>query len=162
MKWIKWVFPVVLGVLVGCSSETEEQRRSTAKHVAITEDFNAAAASSEIATQILNSPQEQDILSSSRQAMSQVNASDVMLAQQQAASVAVAPTESLALPALPAVCERYFQRVERCFSTQENSEALLAMNEEAKEAIAQEKHTEEACLALDQSFDAVARNLGCQ
>nr|UOP05477.1 hypothetical protein LVJ77_04845 [Conchiformibius kuhniae] len=71
MKQIKWFVPLAVGLLAACSSETSEQLASAAPSRASGEDFAAAAASSPIAAQIFNSPQEQDILSSSRQAMAE-------------------------------------------------------------------------------------------
>ncbi|WP_304334348.1 hypothetical protein, partial [Conchiformibius steedae] len=80
MKQIKLVFPLAVGLLAGCSSETDGQQQtaSVVKTTVVDTDFASAAASSPIATQILNSPQEQDILSSSRQAMEQISASEVL------------------------------------------------------------------------------------
>lgn len=162
-KQIKWILLLTVGCLVACSSETAEQSASEIKDHSVNEDFEAAAASSTIATQILNSPQEQDILSTSRQAMTQINASDVLAVEQQTASAASGTAESLPLPALPVMCEQYFRRSNQCFSSiDENSQRLLEMNRVAHEKIANEHPTEEACVALDRSFDRVARNLGCE
>lgn len=169
MKQIKLVFPLAVGLLAGCSSETDGQQQtaSVVKTTVVDTDFASAAASSPIATQILNSPQEQDILSSSRQAMEQISASEVLAASAAAASAAQqasAPrsSDTLMLPALAPACERYFRRAEQCFSRTDNGDALVDMSREAQEELAHEQPDEESCLALNRSFDAVARNLGCE
>ena len=166
MKQIKLVFPLAVGLLAGCSSETDGQQQtaSVVKTTVVDTDFASAAASSPIATQILNSPQEQDILSSSRQAMEQISASEVLAASAAVAAQASAPrsSDTLMLPALAPACERYFRRAEQCFSRTDNGDALVDMSREAQEELAHEQPDEESCLALNRSFDAVARNLGCE
>ena len=166
MKQIKLVFPLAVGLLAGCSSETDGQQQtaSVVKTTVVDTDFASAAASSPIATQILNSPQEQDILSSSRQAMEQISASEVLAASAVVAAQASAPrsSDTLMLPALAPACERYFRRAEQCFSRTDNGDALVDMSREAQEELAHEQPDEESCLALNRSFDAVARNLGCE
>ncbi|QMT33346.1 hypothetical protein LNQ82_02175 [Conchiformibius steedae DSM 2580] len=166
MKQIKLVFPLAVGLLAGCSAETDGQQQaaSVVKTTLADTDFASAAASSPIATQILNSPQEQDILSSSRQAMEQLSASDILAASAAVAAQASVPrsSDALMLPALAPACERYFRRAEQCFSRTDNGDALVDMSREAQEELAHEQPDEESCLALNRSFDAVARNLGCE
>lgn len=125
------------------------------------EPFAQAAASSPIATQILNSPQEQDILASSRQAMQSVTASDV--AEFQNAASDVAGASDVSLPPLPSACSKYYHRVEQCFAKQADSEGLLSLTDEMKtELMIQANADESSCQALNQSFNAVARNLACE
>lgn len=127
-------------------------------------DFASAAASSPIATEILNSSQEQDILSSSRQAMAALSASEIAAFEEAKSDVFVHASASAPnIPPMNAVCTQYFQRVERCFSQvgEEQGEALLGMTREAQEELAVEQPDEESCSALNRSFNAVARNLGC-
>lgn len=125
--------------------------------------FASAAASSPIASQILNSPQEQDILASSRQAMQSISASDIAEFQNagQGASVAMGASD-VSLPPLPRACSEYYQRVEQCFAQQADSEGLLSLNEELKtDLVIQANADEQTCQALNSSFNAVADNLGC-
>lgn len=127
----------------------------------------AMAASSPIVSQILNSPQEQDILASSRQAMAEVSASEVAVASAVMASAAqtvetteVAPEDTVKLPP---VCEAYYQRVDKCFAKDSEFAAeLREMNQEARLDLAHDNPTDKACTSLNQSFNAVARNLGCE
>lgn len=129
------------------------------------DNFAAAAASSPLATEILNSAQEQDILSSSRQAMREVSASEIALFEDTASDIFVHNTGTSApVPPMNAVCEHYFQRVERCFAqtdAEQGGAVLLEMTRQAQAEIAAEQPDETACSALNRSFDAVARNLGC-
>lgn len=125
--------------------------------------FASAAASSPIASQILNSPQEQDILASSRQAMQSITASDIAEFQNagQGASVAMVASD-VSLPPLPQACSEYYQRVEQCFAKQADSEGLLSLTDEMKtELMIQANADEQACQALNNSFNGVADNLGC-
>lgn len=124
---------------------------------------SASVGASSIATQILNSPQEQDILASSRQAMQSISASDIAEFQAAASQAASNSASSVLLPPLPRACTQYYQRVEQCFATQPDAEGLLSLNEELKnDLVEQNTADEQSCLALSRSFDAVARNLACQ
>lgn len=125
--------------------------------------FAQAAASSPIASQILNSPQEQDILASSRQAMQSITASDIAEFQNIAHSAsAVSRASDVSLPPLPSVCSQYYQRVEQCFAKQSDHEGLLSLNEELKnDLVLQANADEQSCRILNDSFNGVARHLGC-
>ncbi|MDO5356133.1 MAG: hypothetical protein Q4E77_01380 [Conchiformibius sp.] len=133
---------------------------------AVVTNFASAAASSPIATEILNSSQEQDILSSSRQAMAAVSASEVEAFEKevQAEVLEHHAASSPNIPPMNAVCTQYFQRVERCFTQvgAEEGEALLGMTRDAQAELAAEQPDEESCSALNRSFNAVARNMGCE
>lgn len=168
---LSFIFWIAILNLLGCSPEAEKTNLGSASDIASVvsaqQEINheTQTASSEIASKILNSPQEQDILLTSRQAISSVNASDI--ASVNTASVVVSASEiaEVAKPLLPMVeeCNQYFQRVERCFSRDnENSERLLEMNREAREEVAKEQPTAQECVELNSSFNAVARNLRCE
>ncbi len=126
-----------------------------------------AAVSSPIVAQILSASEEADVITSSKQAMANVSASDVAAA---ASSVAASEPQMVFLPEddlpevkLPDTCERYYKRVDSCFAKQsENSEELRLMNQEARVDLPADKPTDSTCEALNRSFDAVARNLGCE
>lgn len=123
---------------------------------------SAASEPASIAAQILNSPQEQDILASSRQAMQSVTASDVAELRAAASQVANSAS-SVLMPPLPQACTQYYQRVEQCFAKQSDADGLLNLNEELKtDLLEQNSADEQSCQVLNRSFDAVARNLGCQ
>lgn len=128
----------------------------------------ASETSSPIVSQILNSPQEQDILISSKQAMASVTASEVhAISASQAAFAAsgesVATHTHTAEVHLPETCERYYERVDRCFAKQpENHEELRQMNQDARLDLVADKPTDKTCMALNDSFDGVARHLGCE
>lgn len=129
-----------------------------------------AAPSSPIVAQILNTPNEVDIITSSKEVMKNVSASEVAAASALVASQTEKPVETVFLPEddlpnvkLPEVCERYYKRVDACFSKQpEHSEELRIMNQEARVDLATDKPTDKTCEILDKSFDAVARNLRCE
>lgn len=123
---------------------------------------SAVSKSSGIAAQILNSPQEQDILATSRQAMQSITASDVAEFRAVASQVANSESEMVA-SSLPQSCIQYYQRVEQCFANQPDGEGLLSLNDELKnELVEQDSADEQLCQGLNHSFDAVAQNLGCQ
>lgn len=129
-----------------------------------------AAPSSPIVAQILNTPQEADIITTSKDVMQNVSASDIAAASALAASQSQTPVETVFVPEddlpnvkLPDACERYYKRVDACFAQQaDNSEELRVMNQEARVDLAADKPTDRTCEALDQSFNAVARQLRCE
>lgn len=168
LSFILWI---AIFNLLGCSPDGDKTNHDSASEITSvasaqqTASHEIQTASSEIASKILNSPQEQDILLTSRQAMSSVSASDMALMQTASVVVSASEIEEVAKPLLPMVaeCNQYFQRVERCFSRDnENSERLLEMNREAREEVAKEQPTAQECIELNNSFNAVARNLGCE
>ena len=64
---------------------------------------------------------------------------------------------------MPAICERYYQRVDQCFARQgEDAEALRASNQELRVELARSRPTENECAALNRSFDTLAPTLGCR
>ena len=165
-----WSGALVLG-LSACSQEPANTPiappliAASAASAPIVVTASAASAASEpmsIAAQILNSPQEQDILASSRQAMQSVTASDVAELRAAASQVANSAS-SVLMPPLPQACTQYYQRVEQCFAKQSDADGLLSLNEELKaDLLEQNSADEQSCQVLNRSFDAVARNLGCQ
>lgn len=165
-----WSGALVLG-LSACSQEPVNTpiapplTAASAASAPIVVTASAASAASEpasIAAQILNSPQEQDILASSRQAMQSVTASDVAELRAAASQVANSAS-SVLMPPLPQACTQYYQRVEQCFAKQSDADGLLNLNEELKtDLLEQNSADEQSCQVLNRSFDAVARNLGCQ
>lgn len=165
-----WSSALVLG-LSACSQEPANTpiapplTAASAASAPIVVTASAASAASEpmsIAAQILNSPQEQDILASSRQAMQSVTASDVAELRAAASQVANSAS-SVLMPPLPQACTQYYQRVEQCFAKQSDADGLLSLNEELKaDLLEQNSADEKSCQALNRSFDAVAQNLGCQ
>lgn len=162
-----WSSALVLG-LSACSREPENTPiappliAASAASAPTVATASAASAPSGIAAQILNSPQEQDILASSRQAMQSVTASDVAEFQAAASQVANSAS-SVLMPPLPQACTQYYQRVEQCFAKQADADGLLSLNEELKtDLLEQNSADEQSCQVLNRSFDGVARNLGCQ
>ena len=153
-------------VLMACHPET--QAPIPIIHKAASAPIAASEPTSAIVSQILNSPQEQDILASSKQAMENITASEVALVGVSAVAVASSAAVEVAEPTAPAVhlpetCERYYQRVDRCFAKQpENSEELRQMNQDARLDLVADKPTDKTCVALNESFNGVARNLGCE
>lgn len=151
-------------------NHTPTTEYKTASAVEDTGNMAVSEPASSIVSQILNSPQEQDILATSKQAMDSVTASEVAaVSASMAAAAASVPEESnleqVNTPEvhLPETCERYYQRVDRCFSKQpENSAELRQMNQDARLDLVADKPTDQTCLALNESFNAVARNLGCE
>lgn len=120
---------------------------------------------SPIVSEILNSPQEQDILATSRQAMQNITASDVAAVASEAAPPAEEIIDQTASNnvQLPALCEAYYQRVDRCFAKDsKDGEALRIMNQDARLDLAADNPTDQTCSTLNKSFDVVARNLACE
>ncbi|AUX61858.1 hypothetical protein BWP33_08610 [Simonsiella muelleri ATCC 29453] len=157
-------------VLLACRPETQAPtpKPTTIVPKSASTPIAASESTSDIVSQILNSPQEQDILASSKQAMENVTASEVAAIGASAVAVASSAAVEVAEPTAPAVhlpetCERYYQRVDRCFAKQpENSEELRQMNQDARLDLVADKPTDKTCAALNESFNGVARNLGCE
>ena len=64
---------------------------------------------------------------------------------------------------MPAICERYYQRVDQCFAQQgEDAEALRASNQDLRVELARSRPTENECAALNRSFDTLAPTLSCR
>ncbi|MDO4433302.1 MAG: hypothetical protein Q4B82_01830 [Alysiella sp.] len=125
-----------------------------------------------IASAVLNVAQGQDILQSSKQAMHNINASDIAAVQQQASmpilslphnsTSAIQAASDTELPKLPESCERYYQRVTTCFTQQNDAAALLAMTQEQRTELAHDQPDEATCQTLNSSFDRVAYHLACE
>lgn len=186
MKW-SFIFLGMILVLGACSSEPEhteilppltassassassvaKQQASESEVVAKIAASAASEPSSDIAAQILNSPQEQDILQTSRLAMQSITASEVaefrrLQASAEAFSARGHADVNADLPSLPEACEQYYQRVSACFAKQSESEFLLEMNAQLKADLAREGTDEASCRLLNDSFHAVANNLACE
>ena len=115
---------------------------------------------------VQNTPQD-DILNARREAKEQVGVSDIAAWENTPppAEASAAPPEALPenLPPMPAICERYYQRVDQCFARQgEDAEALRASNQELRVELARSRPTENECAALNRSFDTLAPTLGCR
>lgn len=147
--------------LMACSSEKNEEKTAASQV--------AASANNHIASAVLNVEQGEDILQSSKQAMLDINASDIAAASQAQLNPADLAIEtepqtasSLAdLPPLPASCQHYFRRAQSCYQTQAQAEGLINMLQQQQADLAAENPDEAACKSLALSFDAVAINLGC-
>lgn len=180
MKW-SFIFLGMVLALGACSSEPEHTEilppltassasSVTKQHASEVAKVAASAASepsSDIAAQILNSPQEQDILQTSRLAMQSITASEVAEFRRLQASAEAFSERGHAdvnadLPPLPEACEQYYQRVSACFAKQSESEFLLEMNAQLKADLAREGTDEASCRLLNDSFQAVANNLACE
>lgn len=146
-------------ILVACSRE---------KDVSAVVAQQASDSSQYMASAILNVPQDADILQSSKQAMMDVNASDVLAMEQASAALSVgyatttiSASDLAPWSSLPESCTYYFQRAERCYQNQANSVGLINMLHEQRMELADDPPDEVACQKLAQSFDAVANQLGC-
>ena len=111
--------------------------------------------------------EQDDILNARREAKEQVGVSDIAAWENTPppAETSAAPPEALPenLPPMPAICERYYQRVDQCFARQgEDAEALRASNQELRVELARSRPTENECPALNRSFDTLAPTLGCR
>ena len=111
--------------------------------------------------------EQDDILNARREAKEQVSVSDIAAWENTPppADTPAAPPEALPenLPPMPAICERYYQRVDQCFARQgEDAEALRASNQELRVELARSRPTENECAALNRSFDTLAPTLGCR
>ena len=111
--------------------------------------------------------EQDDILNARREAKEQVGVSDIAAWDHTPppAEASAAPPEALPenLPPMPAICERYYQRVDQCFARQgEDAEALRASNQELRVELARSRPTENECAALNRSFDTLAPTLGCR
>ena len=111
--------------------------------------------------------EQDDILNARREAKEQVGVSDIAAWENTLppAEASAAPPEALPenLPPMPAICERYYQRVDQCFAQQgEDAEALRASNQDLRVELARSRPTENECVALDRSFDTLAPTLGCR
>ena len=111
--------------------------------------------------------EQDDILNARREAKEQVSVSDIAASENTPppAEASAAPPEALPenLPPMPAICERYYQRVDQCFARQgEDAEALRASNQELRVELARSRPTENECAALNRSFDTLAPTLGCR
>lgn len=111
--------------------------------------------------------EQDDILNARREAKEQVGVSDIAAWENTPppAEASAAPPEALPenLPPMPAICERYYQRVDQCFARQgEDAEALRASNQELRVELARSRPTENECAALNRSFDTLAPTLGCR
>lgn len=140
-------------------------------HVPATNEMAASSASNSIAAQILKTETRDNILVSSKQAMLDISASDIA-----AVSMVSPPNNSFTplpdfnasdanLPPLQAACEHYYQRADACFAQQgDDANALRHHNQLARIQAQRQTPTpdEATCIALNQSFDAVAQNLGCE
>ncbi|SSY81091.1 hypothetical protein [Alysiella crassa] len=163
---------IACATLVACQPEkTEEPEIIVKPNLSVSAPIMTVAASvpavasSPIVAQILSASEEADIITSSKQAMANVSASEIAAASALAASVETVylPEDDLPEVKLPEVCERYYKRVDACFAKQsENSEELRMMNQEARVDLATDKPTDSTCEALNKSFNGVAQNLGCE
>ena len=111
--------------------------------------------------------EQDDILNARREAKQRVGVSDIAAWENTPppAEASAAPPEALPenLPPMPAICERYYQRVDQCFARQgEDAEALRASNQELRVELARSRPTENECAALNRSFDTLAPTLGCR
>ena len=111
--------------------------------------------------------EQDDILNARREAKEQVGVSDIAAWENTPppAEASAAPPEALPenLPPLPAICERYYQRVDQCFAQQgEDAEALRASNQDLRVELARSRPTDNECVALNRSFDTLAPTLGCR
>ena len=111
--------------------------------------------------------EQDDILNARREAKEQVGVSDIAAWENTPppAEASATPPEALPenLPPMPAICERYYQRVDQCFARQgEDAEALRASNQELRVELARSRPTENECAALNRSFDTLAPTLGCR
>ena len=111
--------------------------------------------------------EQDDILNARREAKEQVGVSDIAAWENTPppAEASAAPPEALPenLPPMPAICERYYQRVDQCFARQgEDAEALRAACQQVRVEIASSRPTEHECAALNRSFDTLAPTLGCR
>ncbi|SOD69980.1 hypothetical protein SAMN02746062_01919 [Alysiella filiformis DSM 16848] len=95
--------------------------------------------------------------------MQSITASDIAEFQNIARSAsAVSRASDVSLPPLPSACSQYYQRVEQCFAKQSDHEGLLSLNEELKnDLVLQANADEQSCRILNDSFNGVARHLGC-
>lgn len=111
--------------------------------------------------------EQDDILNARREAKEQVGVSDIAAWENTPppAEASAAPPEALPenLPPLPEICERYYQRVDKCFAQQgEDAEALRASNQDLRVELARSRPTDNECVALNRSFDTLAPTLGCR
>lgn len=159
---IRWI-GLLCVLLSACSPDADDaqQASQTAASVAA----NKAAIASEI---LADTASQSDILQARKEAKAEVSASDIaeMAAQMnvyasdvffQAASV---PEN---LPPLHPICEQYYRRADACFARQgDDANVLRAQNQEAKIEVMRENPDEATCHALNNSFNSVAMNLGCE
>lgn len=154
-----------LWTLSACSNETQTHQTTPSTQTA----SSASATVNPIASAILNVPQSEDILISSKQAMRDITASDVAAISDTTylpdTLIIANDTEiasSLAeLPPLPTTCQQYFQRAQNCFQQQAHADGLLNLLQQQQLELANEQADENSCQNLARSFDAVANNLGC-
>ncbi|XXQ69202.1 hypothetical protein ACKLNO_04890 [Neisseriaceae bacterium B1] len=149
--------------LTACSPEKNEEKTAASQA--------AASSSNHIASAVLNVEQGEDILQSSKQAMLDINASDIAAAQFQPEPMLVetlnsSDVQAASLPSdllpLPERCQAYFQRAQSCYQTQAQADGLISMLQQQQAELAAENPDEAVCQNLARSFDAVAMNLGCQ
>ena len=132
-------------------------------------EAQVVASESSAARAILQNEVREDILSARKNAKAAVSEADVQAVENEkglpentvAASLPMVVLASDVV--LPAACESYYHRVDACFAKQgEDAYALRQMNEEARLELAKDLPDNEACVALNQSFDNVAANLACE
>lgn len=159
------LFCLAVAVFLAACGDTQKQPETIGQTASAASAATQGASSA--AAAILNTPQQADILTTSKQAMASAAASDWSaytppLPPQMPTLSASAASGSVALPES---CEQYFRRVDACFAEQgEDAAALRALNQDARNelAAAASAPAETECQALNSSFNAVAANLGCR
>lgn len=153
--------------LSGCGGEKGQPETAAASAVSAASSSKGQTVSSAAAA-ILNTPQQADILTTSKQALASASAADLTdevpplpLPSVSASATAVQAASEVVLPE---ICEQYFRRADTCFAAQDDEAAALqGMNQQARmELAAASAPSENECRALNSSFDAVAANLGCR
>lgn len=169
-------FLIVLMMLAATAACSKKKPKKAKKQPPVA---SRPAAASDIAGQVLQIPQRDDIITSGREAMRDVSQADIDAVQnppppgvddwppKQHPNIAPLPAaprrRNGSLPPLPDACERYFQRAAQCYAGQgEFAAELQQMTEEARADVAEGMPDEAACVELNRSFDAVAQNLGCR
>ncbi|ULJ65581.1 hypothetical protein [Wielerella bovis] len=160
-------YALLLGALLSACSPNQDDAPQTPHIIAASVEANQAAIASAI---LADTAPQSDILQARKEAKAEVSASDIaeMAAQMNMLPEYVPDTFQAAsvpenLPPLHPICEQYYQRVDACFARQgDDANALRAQNQEAKIEVMRENPDEATCHALNQSFNSVAMNLGCE
>ncbi len=149
--------------LVACSQADERSASVIQSHTA-----SMPMASSHV-NMILHSDNAQDNILDARKIAKQSVLTDAIASEvtpnlsDQNNEIEVSSLQKASDATLPTSCEQYFRRTEACFAKQgEDATALLQMQSDARYDLAQQNPDEATCVALNQSFDAVARNLACE
>lgn len=142
-----YAYGLCVFTLIACQPEHQESASTP----------NTAAQN--IASAILNTPQQNNILHTKNEAVFPIDASDIALIE--SASVVSVNPKASDTNNLPETCHQYYQRAKYCFSKQNQADALIQLLQEQETELQKEQPNEATCQALNHSFDDLAQHLQC-